>query len=167
MDRDHRFRFLLLVASVVVVGIFSISQGAAQDAGIDGTYRLVKRQIVGGPTLSPPTVMGLSTYSKGARNINVLWHTPDGKLASVSTAATYKLTTTEYIETLMFNRFDDPSSGQPPAYSVAGATTTQPVKRDGRKIQFTPPGTPTLVFDGDTFTATIEGIFVDYWEKIK
>jgi hypothetical protein len=167
MDRHHRYRFSWLVASVVFVGIFSASQGAAQDFGIDGTYRLAKRQIVGGPTLTPPAVMGLSTYSKGARNINVLWHTPDGKLASVSTAATYKLTTTEYIETLLFNRFDDPSSGQPAVYSVGGPTTTQPVKRDGRKIQFTPPATPTLVFDGDSFTATLEGIFVDYWEKIK
>jgi hypothetical protein len=111
--------------------------------------------------------MGLTTYSKGARNINVFWHTPDGNPASVSTAATYKLTATEYIETLMFNRFDDPSSGKPPAYSVGGPTTTQPVKRDGQKIQFTPPGAPTLVFDGDTYTATIEGVLVDYWEKIK
>lgn len=53
------------------------------------------------------------------------------------------------------------------SHTFEGAVRAQPVKRDGRKIQFTPPGTPTLVFDGDSFTATLEGIFVDYWEKIK
>jgi hypothetical protein len=167
MDRIHRYCFSLLLGSAVVVALVWASPAPGQDAGIDGTYRLLKRQIVGGPTLTPPAVMGLSTYSKGARNINVLWHTPDGKLASVSAAATYKLTATEYVETLMFNRFDDPSSGKPPVYSVGGPTTTQPVKRDGRKIQFTPPGTPALVFDGDTYTATIEGVFVDHWERMK
>jgi len=122
---------------------------------------------VGGPTLIPPAVMGLTTYSKGARNINVLWHTPDGQPASVATAATYKLTATEYIETPMFSRFDDPSTGKPPVYTVGGRTTAQPVKRDGRRIQFTPTGAPTLVFDGDGYTATIKGVLVDHWERIK
>jgi hypothetical protein len=166
MDRNRRYYSSLLVGSVTAFALLWGLPVSAQDVP-DGTYRLVKRQMVGGPTLTPPAVMGLTTYSKGARNINVLWYTPDGKPVSVATAATYKLTATEYIETLMFNRFDDPSSGKPPAYFIGGPTTTQPVKRDGRKIQFTPPGAPTLVFDGDTYTATIEGVLVDHWEKIK
>lgn len=166
MDRNTRYCFCLLLGSFTAVALLWGLPVSAQD-GPDGTYRLVKRQMVGGPTLTPPAVMGLSTYSKGNRNINVFWYTPDGKPVSVSTAATYKLTATEYIETPMFSLFNDPSSGQPPAYSIGGPTRTLPVKRYGRKIEFTPPDAPTLVFDGDAFTATFEGVLIDYWEKAK
>jgi hypothetical protein len=151
----------------IAAGLAFPCPGAFADDWIpDATYRLVKRELSGGPTLYPPAVMGLATYSRGARNINVLWHTPDGKPVSVSTAATYRLTSTEYVETPMFNMFHDPSAG-PPRYTVGGPAKTLPVKRDGRRLQFTPPEAPTMVFDGDGFTATIEGVLVDYWEKVR
>jgi hypothetical protein len=151
-----------------VAGVLALRPAAAADDWVpEATYRLVKRELVGGPTLFPPAVMGLATYDKGVRNINVLWHTPDGKPVSVSTTATYKLTSTEYIETPMFSMFHDPTSG-PPKYTVGGATKTFPVVRSGWRLQFTPPQAPTMVFDGpDRYTATIEGVLVDYWEKVK
>lgn len=164
MNGFRRTLALLSFAAMLAIPTHTVR---AQDLKLDATYRLVKRELAGGPTLMPPAVMGLSTYSNGVRNINVLWYTPEGKPVSVSLAATYRLTATEYVETPMFSVFNDSSSGQPPAYSVGGPTKTEPVKRDGRKIQFTPPGAPTLVFDGDRFTATIEGVLVDHWEKIK
>lgn len=160
----HR-AFPSLLGLTAVLALHS-AQLVADDWVPDATYRLVKREIKGGPTLLPPAVMGLTTYAKGARNVNVLWHTPEGKPLSVSTAALYRLTATEYIETPMYEMFHDPSVG-PPKYTVGGTTKTQPVKRDGRKVQFTPPGAPTLVFEGDGYIATIEGVLVDYWERVR
>ena len=157
-------------AAFLAIGAFLILQSHtafADDWVPDATYRLIKRELIGGPTLFPPAVMGLATYDNGVRNINVLWHTPDGKAVSVSTTATYKLTATEYIETPMFSMFHDPSAG-PPKYTVGGTTKTLPVKRSGRTLQFTPPEAPSMRFDGpDRFTATFEGVLIDHWEKVK
>jgi len=81
--------------------------------------------------------------------------------------STYKLTATEYSETLLFSIFNDQIGGKDIVYDLAGKTQSVPVHRQGKRLQFKPPfDPPALVFEGNTITATAEGRFVDVWEKV-
>jgi hypothetical protein len=163
----HRFSCSSLFLGLITAITLCSTSLFAQDLKLDGTYRLVKREIPGGPTLTPPAVMGLVNYAKGHRSVNVFWHTPDGSPASLSINATYKLTSSEFTQTIMFFSFNDPSSGKPVAYTL-DETGSVPVHREGGRIRFTPPeGGPELVFDANGHVATLNGVFVDYWEKVK
>lgn len=134
---------------------------------LDGTWRLVKRQLPDGTILTPPTVVGLSTVYNGLRHTNVFWHTPDGKPASINVIAEVKLTASKYTETLLAQAVDD-GSGNPVAYNLSGETKSVPAKRQGSRVSFKMPfDPPSVVIDGDTRTATLEGVFVDYWERVK
>ena len=67
----------------------------------------------------------------------------------------------------MFNAFDD-GSGKPAVYGAAGETKHAPVKREGGRVSFQLPfDPPFVVIDGDKLTATAEGLFTDYWERVK
>jgi len=68
---------------------------------------------------------------------------------------------------VLFIPLDD-GSGKPPTYNLTGKTETTPVTRQGSRIAFKLPfGEPSVVFEGDKFTATLEGQFVDYWERVR
>jgi hypothetical protein len=59
-------------------------------------------------------------------------------------------------------------SGKLPTYNVTGATERTPVVREGGRIAFKLPfGEPSVVFEGDKLTATLEGQFIDYWERVR
>jgi hypothetical protein len=135
---------------------------------IEGTYKLISRKLPDGTTLTPPNIMGLQTFTKGYRNFNVFWKDNSGKVFSYSVASTYKLTGSGYTETLMFGIMNDQIGGKKIDYNLSGETKTAPVKMDGRKIEVKLPfDPPSVVFDGNKLTATAEGMFVDYWEKVK
>jgi hypothetical protein len=115
----------------------------------------------------PPEIMGLFTYTKSHRNFNIVWKDAAGKFSSYSLASTYTLTPTEYSETLLFSISTDQIGGKDTVYDLSGKTQSSPVTMDGGRIQFKPPfDPPTVVFEGDTLTATAEGRFVDVWEKV-
>jgi len=135
--------------------------------GIDGTWRLIKRELPDGTVQTPPSVVGLGTSTNGLRHLNVFWHTPDGKPASIGVISKIKVTATQYTETLIAFTLDD-GSGQPAVYNFSGETKTVPVTTEGRRISFKLPfDPPSVVYDGDKLTATLEGAFVDYWERLK
>jgi hypothetical protein len=74
---------------------------------------------------------------------------------------------TDYTETLLFTAMND-GSGKPTMYNLTGATETTPVTRADGRMAFTLPfGEPSIVFQGDKFTATLKGQFVDYWERVR
>ena len=60
--------------------------------GVEGTWRLTKRQLPDGTVQTPPTVVGLGTLTNGLRHLNVFWHTPDGKPASIGVISKVKVT---------------------------------------------------------------------------
>ena len=92
----------------------------------------------------------------------------EGKIFSFSVVSTYKLTKTEYSETVLFSVFNDQSSGEEVKYDVSGKTSSAPVKVEGKRIQFKAPfDPPVLVFDGNKMTATAENQFVDTWKKVQ
>jgi hypothetical protein len=134
---------------------------------IAGTYQLISRQLPNGTMLKPPDIMGLFTYTKSHRNFNIVWKDAAGKSSSYSLVSTYKLTPTEYSETLLFSILTDQIGGKDIVYDLSGKTQSVPVKMEGGRLQFKPPfDPPTVVFEGNQLTATAEGRFVDLWEKV-
>ena len=135
--------------------------------GIEGTWRLVKRQLPDGTVQTPPTVVGLGTLTNGLRHLNVFWQTPDGKPASIGVISKVQLTSNEYTETLIAFVLDD-GSANPVVYNFSGETKTAAVMREGGRISYKMPfDPPSVVYDGNKLTATLDGAFVDYWERVK
>ena len=64
--------------------------GLAHTQELDGTWKLVMRKLPDGTTQVPPVVLGAYTVYSGLQNLNVFWHTPEGKPACFSRISTYK-----------------------------------------------------------------------------
>jgi len=166
--------FVAVVALVTVFFLGVAPQASAQEGTLlEGTWKLVMRKLADGTTQVPPAVQGAAAWHSGLRSLVVLWHTPEGKSVLDSGIFTYKMSGTEYTETLLVFALDD-GSGKPPTYIPTGSTKTVPVTRDGPRIAFQPPfELVSFVFEGDKWTATSEkGIgstppFVDYWERVR
>ncbi len=125
------------------------------------------RKLPDGKTQVPPVILGAYTAHNGLQNLNVFWRTPEGKPASYSRISTYKMSATEYTETLLFAAMND-GSDKPTTYNLTGSTESTPVAREGGRLAFKLPfDEPSLVFEGDKFTATAGGEFVDYWERVR
>jgi hypothetical protein len=140
---------------------------AAQTPSIEGTYQLVSRKLPDGTVLKPPAIMGLLTYTKTHRNFNIVIKDATGKFYSYSLVSTYTLTPTEYSETRLFSILNDQVGGKDIVYDLSGKTQSVPVKMEGGRIEFKPPfDPPALVFEGNRMTATLDGGFVDVWEKV-
>ena len=151
----------------LILGLGSTSTFAA-DIPATGSWQLVKRKLPDGTIQIPPVVRGMSTTTaSGVNHKNVFWQTPDGKRASISSIAAFKWSDTELSVTSMFSAFDG-GSGKPMAYGAAGETKRAPVKREGGRVSYQHPfDPPFVVIDGDKMTATAEGLFTDYWERVK
>jgi len=146
--------------------LFALS-ASAQTPSIEGTYQLVSRTLPNGTVLKPPDIMGLFTFTKTHANFNVVLKDATGKGSSFSMASTYKLTATEYSETRLFSISTDQIGGKDVVYDLPGKTQSAPVKMAGGRIEFQHPFEPVaLVFEGNKMTATLEGGFVDVWEKV-
>jgi hypothetical protein len=151
----------------LVAVLVLLSSGIAQAQEIEGTWRLVMRKLPDGKTQVPPAIQGAYTVHNGLQNLNVFWRTPEGKPASYSRISTYKMSATEYTETLLFTAMND-GSDKPPTYNLTGSTESTPVAREGGRLAFKLPfDEPSLVFEGDKSTATAGGEFVDYWERVR
>ena len=133
----------------------------------DGTYRLVMRKLSDGTVLRPPAVHGMGTFKNGLYQLTLFWSSPDGKPASLSRISKWEWSETEVAATpLVF--FIDDGSGAPPVYEWGGETRRVPVTRQGGRVSHQHPLDPVfMVWDGDKETATIEGVLVDTWERVK
>ena len=161
-------QFWALLGILVGIVLLCAIAASAQTPSIEGTYQLVSRKVPDGTVLKPPVIMGLFTYTKTHRNFNVVVKDATGKFASLSLVSTYRLTATEYSETLLFSIRTDQIGGKDIVYDLSGQTGSTPVKMEGGRIQFKVPfERPTLVFEGNKITATVEGGFVDVWEKVQ
>ncbi len=161
---------------VVSFCIFIVALGAvsAQDApksapNIDGTYRLVSRlNVADSTTVTPPDINGMTTFEKGYRHTIISWRDQNGLVFASSIIAKYKLTDSAYSETITYGSTHNEIGGQPVKYNFEGQSGSSPVKRDGLKITFKLPlGAPTLTFDNDILTSTVENSSVDKWERVK
>jgi hypothetical protein len=161
--RTRRPGWAIVVAAFLLFAFCGITH--AQE--LEGTWKLVMRKLPDGTTQVPPAVLGAYTAQGDLQNLNVFWHTPEGKPASYHRVSTYKLSGTDYSETLLFTVFDE-GSGKAPVYNLTGATESGPVTRESGRLAFKLPfGEPSLVIEDDKMTATLEGQFVDYWERVR
>ena len=143
-------------------------QATSQEPSIEGTYKLVSRELPDGTMQGPPDVMGLLTYTKSYRNFNILVRDADGKFLSFSLVSTYKLTASEYSETAIYSITNDEIGGQEINYDLSGSSQSVPVTMEGGRIEIDLPFDPViLVIEGSKVTATAEGMFVDTWEKVE
>ena len=138
---------------------------------IEGTYRLVSRDLPDGSTQVPPAIDGLDTYTRGYRNFNIYWKDARGKVFSVSELATYQLTAKEYREKTIFFLVNDEIGGKGVTYDLSGPSGASPVTIKGTRIETQLPlhGEPEIVFEGNKATATGKGVygtFVDHWERV-
>ena len=157
----------------LVMGIAAVIACAGQAAGeapsIEGTYKLVSRELPNGTKQGPPDVLGLITYTKEYRNFNVYVKDATGKSFSIASISTYKLTDKEYSEKNIYYMVNDEDGRDGVTYDLSGSTATSPVSVKDRRIEFHLPlhGEPVVVFEGDKLTARIKGAFIDYWERVK
>ena len=157
---------LLLGIAALIAGT---GQAAGEAPGIEGTYKLVSRELANGTKQGPPDVLGLLTYTKEYRNFNIYAKDATGKSFSISSISTYNLTEKEYSEKNIYYMVNDEGGGKGVTYDLSGSTATSPVSVKERRIEFQLPlhGEPSAAFEGDKFTATRKGAFIDYWERVK
>jgi hypothetical protein len=156
----------------LLIGLAALIVCAGQSAGealsIEGTYKLVSRDLPNGIKQSPPDVLGLMTFTKKYRNFNIYIKDASGKLFSISAITAYSLTEKEYSEKNIYYMVNDEGSTGA-SYDLSGLTATSPVSIKDKRIEFQLPlhGEPVVVFEGDKFTATRKGAFIDYWERVE
>lgn len=160
--------FMLLVSAIAALGLAGEPLNNGKAPSLVGTYKLIMRQLPDGTKQTAPEVMGLLTYTETHRNFNVIWKDANGKFFSYSLVSTYKLTATEYTETVLFSELNDQIGGQPIKYDLTGPSQTVPVKITGSRIEIKMPFDPvTIVFDENWVTGKAEGRFTDYWERVE
>lgn len=161
---------ILCAVLFVFIGCTQERQNKPEATGpsIEGTFKLVSRQLQDGTMQGAPDVMGMFTYTKSYRNFNVIWKDSKGKSFSYSLVSNYKLTEAEYSETLLFSVMNDQIGGKEIVYDMSGQTKTAPVSMASGGIEFKMPFDPvSFVFKGDSVVATAEGQFVDTWKKVE
>ena len=140
--------------------------------GIEGTYRLVRRELPDGAVQVPPAVMGMITFTKEYRNFSVAWKDEEGRYYSVCYVARYKLTQAEYTETPEYLIVDDQIGGKGIRYDLSNAAASSPVSFEGGRIRFALPQpfekamSVTLEIGRGRLKATGKDLFVDYWETV-
>jgi hypothetical protein len=173
MPGKSRVRSVLVYLGLAFFALgFAVTARAAKKSSppsIDGTYRFVYRELPDGTKQMPPDVVGVNSFSHGVRNFNIYWHDTQGKRFSISYIANYKFDGKEYSEKSLYMMSDDEIGGKGISYDLTGPSGMSKVTVKGARISFQLPnyGEPAVVFDGNTFTASRPGAFVDHWEKVK
>ena len=172
MHFRNSMRSLLLVVGLGAVALGIGKTATAQPAmapRIDGTYRFVSRDLPDGTKVQPPDVVGVNSFHHGTRNFNIFWHDAQGKRFSISYIASYTFNGKEYSEKSLYMMVNDEIGGKGISYDLSGPSGTSKIAVNGAQISFQFPnyGEPSVVFEGNTFTATRAGAFVDHWERVK
>lgn len=160
---------VLMIAVVAGLGFADEPQQkqSPKSPSIEGTYKLVSRKLSDGTTLSGSDIVGLLTYTKTHRNFNIAWKDNAGKHKSFSVVSTYQLSAKEYTETTLLIISNDEIDGAGINYTMTGSTQTVPVTMNAGRIAFKMPFDPvSAVFEGNAFTGTNQGVFVDSWIKV-
>lgn len=139
---------------------------------IEGTYKLVKRELPDGSVQQPPVVNGIWSFTKEFRNFSVVWKDDKNLFYSEAYVARYTLTNKEYTETSEYLIVNDQIGGKEISYDLSNNTAKSPVSFDGESIKFDLPQSfekalfITVEFSGDKIKAAGKDLFIDYWEKV-
>ena len=155
--------FTIALTTVVLSASFSVAQG------IEGTYRLVARDLPDGTRVEHPDIEGLITFRDGYRNFNIYWIDENGNPYSIGIFATYTFDGSEYTETNVFTSIVDLSTDDGIIHDLEPHTGTAAVTVSDGTIAFDLPlrDEPHVEFTADGVTASIEGQFVDHWERVE
>jgi len=139
---------------------------------IEGTYRLVRRELPDGTVQHPPAVKGMTTFTRKYRNFSLVRKDDKGRYHSRCYVARYTLTDREYSETSDYLFVNDQIGGKGISYDLSNTTAKSPVSIDGKRISFALPQpfekalSITVEFDGGILKATGKDLFIEYWEKV-
>ncbi|HET9581549.1 MAG TPA: hypothetical protein VFP76_01895 [Gemmatimonadota bacterium] len=135
---------------------------------LEGTWRLVSRDLPDGTTVGPPDIQGLLTFADGYRNFNIYWTDIEGNPASIAVISEYELTEDTYTETNVYTMVNDATAGGL-TYDLAPTSGSSPVSRAEGSLSTKLPlrDEPAVVVKADEVTATMEGVFVDRWERVR
>ncbi|NUO84233.1 hypothetical protein HUU05_29520 [candidate division KSB1 bacterium] len=166
-------RFLQVAIAVMAMAFANLNlagelQNNSKAPNLEGTYKLITRQLPNGKMQTAPEVIGLITYTKTHKNFNVMWKGANGKLHSYSLVSTYKLTDTEYQETVLYSVVTDEAGGQKINYDLSGHSRSVPLSVNGSRLEFKMPfDASSVVFDQHWITTKTEGVYTDYWERVE
>jgi hypothetical protein len=159
--------FAILAVAAIAVGLGFASKSAPRKASLEGSYILEYRLLPDGKRLESSEVIGMMTYTKDRRNMNVYW-SEGGKATSISVIASYSLSETEYTEKDIYFAKNDAGSGI--VYDLSGKSGKSPVvAKDGKLSMLLPlHGEPSMSIEpnGD-LVASEAGVFSDHWKKVR
>ena len=161
---------ILLLAVITITCL--PTQVFADGPSIQGTYLLESRDLPGEVIQTPPAIVGMVTYTKNYRNINVSWLNSGGDRLSISYIAKYRLTQNVYQETPIYWMSNN--------FNGKGVSYTVPAFKGGKNAVTIKDGTitfplagksPMVEFPADGMTATARDthgkmLFVDHWKKV-
>jgi len=171
MKKRNLIIFLILLSGISFLGFKTANKPEVKTIlitpSIEGTYELSVRKLSDGTTLRPPMIMGIQTFTKDIRNFSVMWEDKNGKHFTYTVYSKYKLTDTDYTESIIYGIMNDEISGKGISY-ITNQEKTVPVKYENGKLEIQFPfDPPSVTFDGDRMVATMEGQFTDYWKKVE
>ncbi len=154
------------IGAAVLAG-YPESGGSGAPPSIEGTYRLVMRELPDGTVLRAPEVDGLLTFTRQYRNMNAYWTTSDGEVHSISSIARYAINDENYSEENI--HFLVVNSADKPERDAERNSATARVEREGDAVTFDLPlhGEMRLTFKNRTITASREGEFIDHWQRVE
>ena len=157
--------------NVLVLMVLAVVGGCARGPGIEGTYRLVRRELPDGRVQQPPQVLGHHSYTRTHRHTTVAWKDAAGQWYSQSYVAVYRLSPDRYVEAPVYLAVSDPAGGSGPVNKVGGDAVQSPVTTADGTVRFEAPApferalNIEFEYDNGGFRATGRGLFVDYWVK--
>ena len=149
--------------------VFSANVFAEDKIDIRGTYVLESRHLTDGTILKNPDVIGLYTVTTEYVNFNIVSRGKTGKIKSMSLIAKNKITENEYYEEVLYFQENDEINRTGVKYKFPGKGVNSQVVRTEGKVEFKFPTTRDLyaVFTKDGLIATRQGVYTDYWVKVK
>lgn len=135
---------------------------------IEGTYRLVYRELQNGTRLEPPAVNGLMTFAGGYRHVSIMEHDPRGGIMTLGFMSSYTLTDSVYTEHLRYSVSTAPDSGAGTRRLQENQEGSAPVTvgADGSVSYVQPLDGIPVRFTADSLTARLSD-GVDHWVRVK
>jgi len=164
---------LLLIACVVAWGLGAAANELGKNGNqlptLEGTWRLVSRDLPDSTTQTPPAIVGLLTFHDGYRNFNIMWKDKESaKTISISIISTYRLTSSEYAENNVYYMMNNEIEGKGIKYDTSSKSGSSPVKVEDGQFSWRMPlfDEPMITYKGDDLVANGPG-FVDHWQRVK
>lgn len=162
---------LLLLAGVAVGGFTAYAEdthNGKQLPTLEGTWRLVSRDLPDGSVEEAPAIVGLLTFHDGYRNFNVMWKDKESaKTVSISIISSYELKGSEYSEKNVYYMMNNEIDGKGIIYDVSEKAGSSPINYENGQFSWKMPlfNEPTITYEGDRLVATGPN-FVDHWERV-